>query len=384
MTQELFTPSSWASAGRPSVVPIPRLSPPQVLALVMYATNIWEMEALFSGFGPNATKEFSSGRTSQTFVPTVYAVPLQTLVGGRISPETLLILFNPNAHARLHPQMVKIYKKSPLKPELSVNWKAQPPRTGDERRDIFDKIFIAKGIQKGLTGLACALGKESNTGHLSRIRSGEQNLPAWDLMAIQRLPGRRVPPEQLIQLLKEENRTLYYPLLLLATAEFDESEPPVANRYEKTPAPSEKAPRVKSASKPPPAKKPLTPAVTPHDIRQSAKTVLFTRLFSPPLPSGTTAPAAPTIEEIANRFRQSSGIVRGCFSLATTGFSPYTVIEVRAFLAERGVALTDSECELICNPSNIEVLRELLQGKPPTPKHITPPKREKERRRKDW
>ncbi len=88
---------------------------------------------------------------------------------------------------------------------------------------------VLKGIQKGLTGLACALGKESNTGHLSRIRSGEQNLPAWDLMAIQRLPGRRVPPEQLIQLLKEENRTLYYPLLLLATAEFDESEPPVEN-----------------------------------------------------------------------------------------------------------------------------------------------------------
>ncbi len=380
MTQELFTPTSWARAGRPSVVRIPQLSPPQVLALVMYATNIWEMEALFSGFGPNAPKEFSSGRTSQTFVPTVYAVPLQTLVGGRISPETLLILFNPNAHARLHPQMVKTYKSSPLKPELSVNWKAQPPRTGDERRDIFDKIFIAKGIQKGLTGLAITLGKESNTGHLSRIRSGEQNLPAWALMAIQRLPGRRVPPEQLIQLLKEENRTLYYPLLLLATAEFEESEPPVENRYEKSPAPREKAPRVKSASKPPPAKKPLTPTVTAHDIRQSAKNGLFARLFSP----SVTAPPALTIEQIANRFRQSSGIVRGCFSLATTGFSPYTVIEVRAFLAELGVTLTQSECELICNPSNIEVLRELLQGKPPTPKHITPPKKEKERRRKDW
>lgn len=491
----IVTPASWTEVGRPSVVKIPGQTPAQVLDEVMYVLDIWETEVLAGQFGYQVNSAFSEARAGRKFLAGHFAAKLQQAAGRRIPPARLLVLFHPKNHAALLPEMQRIYEEAPVLPEIAADWSMSPPSENFERITTFAEIFTAKGL-KGVVGLARALGSEKKFAHLSRIRSGRDNIPAYDLFAIQRLPGKRVDAGHLIQLLKPENRRRFYPLLVLETESFVESEPPVPEKKFKQPrlgmtrndetregsavfnelkvllgikADTElaeklgvqiwkirdtrkgknylQAPAVESVqrlagklmlpertaklihpfdrprilpklqeifdnapvrapappplpppppkivkAKPKPQKPPVVEAkvrpvslppkvsvISAHDIRQSRKTALCLRLFS--APEGSTATRL-TLQQIADLLRQNSAAVKSCFELATAGFSPRSVLDVRALLLGSGIELTDADCELICHPEHIEVLQLLLQGKTPTPKRVKPPKREKEPRRR--
>ena len=491
------SPASWTEEGRPSVVGIPAHTPGQVLDELMFVLDIWETEILAAKFGYQVTSAFSEARAGRKFLAGHFAIKMQQAAGRRIPPARLLVLIHPHNHAALLPEMQRIFDEAPMLPAVNADWSLPLPRGSFDRTKTFEEIFAAKGVA-GVVGLARALGSEKKFAHLSRIRSGRDNMPAYDLFAMQRLPGKRVDAGHLIQLLKPENRKRFYPLLVLATASFVESEPPKPIRKFKkprlgmainnepregsaifdelrvllgiktdvelaeklgvnvwnirdirkgknymqgpgvesaqrlvgklmlpertaklihpfdrprilpklqeifdnapvrAPAPPPLPPPppkiVKAKPKPKPQKQPVVEAkvkpiasppkvsvISAHDIRQSSKAALCARLFI--APEGSTA-ARLTLQQVADQLRQNSATVKSCFELATAGFSPRTVLEVRTLFRQRGVELTDSDCELICHPEHIEVLQLLLQGKTPTPKRVTPPRKEKERRRR--